>query len=173
MDNFLPNIYQKSIYTIDYAKLKKSGIKCLIFGLNNTISPIKIKVPTKKMKNLFEDLKDMGFKIIIMSNSRKSRVEPFKNLLNVDAAYLSFKPLKKKYLRVLKLYHFKENQIACIGDKLLSDIFGANRMNMTSILVNSTSSVDYTSSKIMRVFEILITNKFAKDDKLKRGQYYE
>ena len=34
MDLFVPDMYQKSIYTINYKKLKKQGIKCLLFDLN-------------------------------------------------------------------------------------------------------------------------------------------
>ncbi len=173
MDNLLPNIYQKSIYTIDYKKLKKSGIRCLVFGLNNTIAPLRTTVPTKRLQDLFEDLKEMGFKLIILSNSKKTRVEPFKEYLNVDSAFNSYKPLKKKYKRIMKLYGFKETQIACIGDQLITDIYGANRMNFTSILVNSISSIDYASTKIIKMLDKIIINKLVRDERLKRGQYYE
>ncbi len=173
MDNFLPNIYQKSIYTIDYKKLKKSGIRCLVFGLNNTIAPLGTKVPTKRLQDLFEDLKEMGFKLIILSNSKKSRVEPFKEYLNVDSAYYSYKPLKKKYKRIMHLYGFKETEIACIGNQLITDVYGANRMKFTSILVNSISSIDYASTKLIKFIDSLIINKLTKSDRIKRGQYYE
>lgn len=173
MDNLLPDIYQKSIYTINYLKLKNSGIKCLIFGLNNTIAPLKISVPTKRMKELFEDLKEMGFKIIIVSNSKKSRVEPFKNILNVDASYHAHKPFKRKYKKILNLYNFKVEEVACIGDEIMTDILGANKMGMTSILVNPISSIDSKSSKFFRLFEILALNNFFKEEKLIKGEYYE
>ena len=38
--------------------------------------------PNKKVKDLFEDLKDMGFKIILISNNFKKNVEPFKEELH-------------------------------------------------------------------------------------------
>ena len=68
MDNFIPDMYQKSIYHIDYDKLKEDGIKCLLFDLDNTCVPFKDKEPNKKLKELFETLKDMDFKVIIFSN---------------------------------------------------------------------------------------------------------
>ena len=40
-DKFVPDIYAKSIFLINYKKLRKSGIKCLLFDLNNTIAPKK------------------------------------------------------------------------------------------------------------------------------------
>ena len=52
IDKFVPDIYQKSIYDIDYKKLKKSGIKCIIFDLDNTLAPISMTKPSKKIKDL-------------------------------------------------------------------------------------------------------------------------
>ena len=84
MNYFYPDVYQKSIYTIKYEKLKENGIKCLLFDLDNTCVPYVDRVPTKKLKNHFDKLQDMGFKVIIFSNSPKERLKPFKKELNVD-----------------------------------------------------------------------------------------
>ena len=144
---FVPDMYQKSIYNIDYKKLKKNGIKCLIFDLDNTLTPVNLKSPSKKLKDLMEDLKNLKFKLIIVSNATKKRVEPFKDILCIDSAYLSLKPFRRKYQKVLKIYNFKENEIACIGDQLLTDIWGANRMGFTSILVNPIGTIDFALLK--------------------------
>ena len=45
MEKYIPDMYQKSIYAIDYDKLIKRGIKCLLFDLDNTITPVKMKTP--------------------------------------------------------------------------------------------------------------------------------
>ena len=173
MDCFVPDIYAKNIYTIDYDKLKKSGIKCLLFDLDNTIVPINKDLPDKKIKELFSTLEDKGFKIIIFSNSTKSRVQPFKEQLNVDASYLSLKPLKRKYQRILKLYPYKITQIAAIGDQLLADIWGANKMGITSILVNPLSTSDFFITRFNRSLERKIYEKMAKRGILERNQYYD
>ena len=172
-DKFVPDIYEKSIYTIDYKQLKKRGIKCLIFDLNNTVAPSNLKKPNKKIKDLFEELKDMKFKVIIMSNEFKKRVEPFKDILGVDSAYFSMKPLKRKYNKVLQLYNFKDTQIACIGDQLVTDILGANRMGFTSILVNPISTSEFVTTRISRYFENIIIKYLTKGKLLKRGKYYD
>ena len=69
MDKFIPDMYQKSIYHIDYDKLQDNGIKCLLIDLDNTCVPYKDKEPNKKLIDLFETLKDMDFKIIIFSQN--------------------------------------------------------------------------------------------------------
>ena len=51
---FLPDMYQESIFTINYKKLKKNGIKCILFDVDNTITPAreeKFYEQTKKLIN--------------------------------------------------------------------------------------------------------------------------
>ena len=43
IESFMPDIYQKSIYYINYDKLYKKGIRCLLFDLDNTITPPHVK----------------------------------------------------------------------------------------------------------------------------------
>jgi HAD superfamily phosphatase (TIGR01668 family) len=170
---FVPDIYQKSIYDLNYKKLKRNGIKCLVFDLDNTLASVDTKVPKKKLKDLIEDLKEMGFKVLIVSNATKKRVEPFKDILCVDSSYLSMKPSKRKYQRILSLYKLKPSQIACVGDQLLTDVWGANRMEMTSILINPIGTLDFVATKLNRFLEGVIFRHLEKKDLLKRGNYYD
>lgn len=173
MYKFLPDIYQKSIYTIDYTSLKNAGIKIILFDLDNTIAPISSDEPSKKVKDLFEDIKNMGLRPIIMSNSKRKRVEPFKDGLIADASFLSLKPFKWKYKKILNLYNVKPYEVAAIGDQLLTDVFGANKMGITSILVNPISKNDLKGTKINRFFENIIIKHFSKRGVFMRGKYYE
>ena len=80
-----------------------------MFDLDNTITPSHSNKPTKRLKKLFDDLKDKGFKIIIVSNAPKYRIEPFKSYLNVDACAFAIKPRNNRItvyilLRAIKLY---------------------------------------------------------------------
>ncbi len=172
MDKFIPDVYQKSIYTINYQKLKKNGIKCLLFDLDNTCVSYKTLEPDLKLKELFSVLEN-DFKVIIISNSNKKRLRPFKEKLNVDVAFSSHKPLKKKYKKILQLYKYKVSEVACIGDQLLTDIYGANRMELTSILVNPIARCEILPTKINRFFERFILKKLAKKDILIMGEYYD
>ncbi len=173
MDKFIPDIYQKSIYAIDYENLKNRGIKCILFDLDNTIAPVNVSGPDKEMKDLVADIELLGIKVIILSNSNKNRVRPFKEGLNVDSSFSSHKPFKKKYKKVMHIYNFSDNEIACIGDQLLTDIYGANRMGFLSILVHPISNVDLIGTKINRIFERRIFKKLERQGLFKVGEYYE
>lgn len=172
-DKFMPDIYQKSIYYINYDKLYKKGIRLLLFDLDNTITPVHINKPTKRLKKLFDELKDKGFKIIIMSNSTKRRIEPFKNGLLVDACAFSLKPKKDKYLKILERFKFKRSEVAAIGDQLITDIYGANKLDITSILVNPLTEKDYTVTFFNRLIEKIVYSNLERKDLFVRGKYFE
>ncbi len=172
MDIFVPDMYQQSIYTINYKKLKKRGIKCLLFDLNNTLTSYEDDYPTEKLRELMFEL-GKDFKVIIMSNSNKDRIRPFKEKLNIDSSFSSKKPLKRKYKKIINMFNFKDTEVAMIGDCLLTDIWGGNRMDFTTILVNSISEHEPFHMRALRVLERKIIKKLNKKGILFKGEYYE
>ena len=76
MKKFIPKMYQKSIYTINYPKLKEKGIKLLIFDLDNTIGSVHEEVMNKRTADFLTKLA-RDFTIVIASNSKEERVKKF------------------------------------------------------------------------------------------------
>lgn len=173
MEKYIPDIYVKSIYYIDYEKLKERGIKCILFDLDNTLAPLSLKKPNKKIKELFIKLKKMGFKTIIFSNSGKSRLKPFKEELEVDCAFNCKKPMRKKFDVILKEYKYTVSEIVIIGDNIITDILGGNKVGITTILVNPISNKEALTTHIIRKYEKIIMRKLAKRELFYRGKYYE
>lgn len=172
MSKFVPDMYQKSIYDINYKKLKKMKIKCIAFDLDNTVAPYTEDVPSNEVKELFNLLTD-DFKVIIFSNASKKRVTPFKEILNIDSAYRSCKPFQKKYQKIMRIYHFKPEDIAFVGDQIITDIYGANKNGSLSILVNPIGTFEPITTKINRFFEKRILKSYKKKGILEKGAYYD
>lgn len=97
IDKFVPDMFYQSIYRVDYEKLKNVGIKLIIFDLDNTIATYSESIPRSEAKELIDKLKEMGFNVILMSNSNKSRVLPFRNALEIDSCANAKKPLTSGY----------------------------------------------------------------------------
>lgn len=174
MNNFIPDMYQKSIYHINYDKLQEDGIKCILFDLDNTCVPYKDKVPNKKLCDLIETLKDMDFKVIIFSNSPRKRIKPFKDKLNIDALASARKPRKESFLKIMKLFGYNLSEIAIIGDQLYTDILGGNRVGIKTILVNPMSKDDMIFTKLVfRPLEKMKFKELARKNILVKGKYYE
>lgn len=173
MEKYVPDIYQKSIYDINYQKLWNQGIKCLMFDLDNTLVTPSTKKPTDDVKNLFKKLKKMGFRVIIFSNSSKRRVKPFKDELEVDCSASSRKPCKKKFLKVLSFYNYTITEVAIIGDQIMTDVLGGNKIGILTILVTPICKKDMILTKFNRIAERIVIRKMSKKSLFIKGNYYE
>lgn len=172
MNLFIPKMYQESIYTIDYKKLKKKKIKCLLFDLDNTCVGYHEKNPTPKLKGLFKDLTKMGFKVIIFSNATHKRLVPFGNL-GVECHPASKKPLSKSFQKILRKYHYQKKEVCIIGDQLFTDILGGNRVGIITCLVDPLTQEDFILTKIFRMMEAHKFKQLEKKGHLTKGVYYE
>ena len=173
IDKFVPDMYAQSIYRINYKKLASKGIKCVIFDLDNTIAPIDVDKPTKEAIDLMFEIKDLGMRPVLMSNSGRKRVEPFRNGLEIDSCASAGKPTQKNYTKIKNIYKFAPEQIACVGDQFLTDILGANIAGMTSILVNKISKKDRFITLFNRAIEKIIILILESRDLFKKGKYYD
>ena len=173
MEKYKPDLYQKSVYSIDYDKLKERGIECLLIDLDNTLISPFVKVPNDRLKKLFQELKEKGFHVILFSNALKRRVRPFQEALGVEAISFACKPSKRKYLKVLEKNHYNESQVAMIGDQLLTDVLGGNKAGITTILINPVSPKDHFPVNLFRCYERHIMKKLRGQNLFVRGKYYE
>ena len=148
-------------------------IDTLLFDLDNTCVPYVDKKPTKKLKNHFDKLKEDGVIVVIFSNSQRERLEPFKKYLNVDCCPSAKKPRKAKFLKILKTYKLNLSEVAIVGDQLVTDIYGGNRVGITTILVNPMSDIDMPFTKIHRYIERKEIKKMNKQGIFKVGDYYD
>ncbi|MFI3261079.1 MAG: YqeG family HAD IIIA-type phosphatase [bacterium] len=169
---FIPDMYKESIYKINYNKLKSMNIKCLMFDLDNTLAAYTVDKPDNKLKELIVMLEE-DFKVVIISNGTKDRVRPFKEGLNIDSAFLSKKPLKTKYKKILQKNKILPTEAACIGDQILTDVLGANRMGCISILINGVGTFEPVNTRFNRYWEAKILKKYNKKGVLIKGEYYD
>jgi HAD superfamily phosphatase (TIGR01668 family) len=172
MEKYVPDVYQKSIYTINYNKLKNNGIKCLLFDLDNTLVPYSEKKPNDKVIELFNDLKKQGFKVVLFSNSPKKRLRPFKEILEVDCCARACKPSPKKFISVIEELGFNISEVAIIGDQLLTDILGGNNVGITTILTDPLTKKDLIVTKFNRFLEGIVIKKLLKKNLFNKGRYY-
>lgn len=173
MEQYLPDIYQKSIYTIDYSKLLSRGIKCLLYDLDNTIVPGHNSEPPVKAKDLFTSLKQKGFKVIIFTNSPKIRLRGFQTFFGVDGVSNARKPFTGKLRKLLKDYNYSENEVAIIGDQMMTDVKAGNTVGITTILINPISEKDFFVTKFNRFRERKKMNELSEKNLFFKGRYYE
>lgn len=172
MEKYIPDIYQKSIYAINYDNLIKRGIKCILFDLDNTLVPPNIKLPNKKLQTFIEDLKKKT-NVVIFSNCSDKRLKNFIQTLNIDGYSKVHKPFNRKLIEVMSKYELRVSEVAIIGDQLLTDIYLGNSAGITTILVNPVSKNEQFITKFNRIQEKKIMKKLRDRDLFLVGRYYE
>lgn len=143
---YVPDIYQESIYTIDYETLKKNGILLLSFDIDDTLNDsIDNKVrhfirldPTmlEEVKDQFGKLKKMGLTVTLLSNKKeeivKSACEQLDAYFYVSEAK---KPKTQGFERMLEEYKIDKSQMVHIGNSIRDDIAGGNRAGVITCLI--------------------------------------
>ena len=97
---------------------------------------------------------------MIFSNSIKpNKVKRICSDLDIEYIYFALKPLPFKFNKVLKKYNLNKNDIAIIGDQLLTDVRGGNRVGIMTILVKPVSEYDAVFTRLNRIIEKKIMSK--------------
>lgn len=156
---YLPTMVIEKFNQIDFDKLYSENKKIILTDLDNTLIDYTVKEPTEELINLNQKLREKGFKIYIISNNSKKRIEKFTKNFKVDG-YLpkALKPWKIKLNKYLKKNNINKEETIFIGDQLLTDIKAANNVNLDSILVcsiNRKSEKWYTTINRLREGRIL------------------
>lgn len=157
-----PKIYLENVRQISIEFLNKNNIKALILDVDNTLIDFDKNMP-EGTKKWCEDLKKQGIKFCILSNSnKKEKVEKVAKELGIDYFYFATKPLKRGFNKAINYLKEKNENIAAVGDQIFTDIIGANRCKMYSILVKPIKQKDLLVTKIKRPLENMVINSYLK-----------
>lgn len=171
MGVFRPKIYQKTIYDINYEKLKEEGIKCLIYDLDNTLGLITHKKCPDEAKQLIKKLKK-DFIVVISSNNTKKRLKPYLEELGIDGFSWSMKPSIKGLIYIKTKYKLKKKEMCIIGDQIVTDVLAGNRYHIKTILVDPLGEKDLRITGLNRKLEARIVKHYEKRGLFERGKYY-
>jgi len=163
-DKFFPDEYMDSTYEIDFAGLYKKGIRGLLFDIDNTLVPHG-KPSVRKAERLFEQLRSLGFKTCLISNNKEPRVKAFAKKLESPYISNAHKPLVKNYQKALDLMGTKAGNTVFIGDQLFTDVYGAKRSGIYSILVRPIHPREEIQIILKRYLEKIVLYFYEKQKK--------
>lgn len=155
MEIFYPDFYYDRKENIPYDELRKKGIKGLIFDIDNTLTTHG-SLATNKDIEFFSYLRELGFDTVLLSNNKKERVESFANIVKSKFIFKANKPSKKGYIFATKLMNLDKKEVVFIGDQIFTDIWGANRAGIISILVSPIDKKEEIQIILKRKLENLI-----------------
>lgn len=160
---FYPKSYFDKIVDIEVDFFIEKNIKAVLLDIDNTILDKRHNM-VQGLEKWVKTLKDNNIKICILSNTnKKKKAQNLSEKLEVPFIYFAKKPLKFGFNKAKKILKIENNKtIAVIGDQVLTDVFGANRCKMYSILVKPLKKEDIFVTKINRLIEKQILKNYFK-----------
>lgn len=152
MKIFEPERFYKRVYRIPFHVLKKEGVKGLIFDIDNTLVPPDADAD-RKIVSLIRSLKEEGFRVCLVSNNGEKRVAPFAKALDLPYVCDALKPRKYGYLKALEIMKTEPEETVSVGDQLFTDVWGANRAGIKTILVSPMEEREEIQIRFKRILE--------------------
>ena len=135
LKRYYPWGYARSVFSLDYGKLREKGFRAVIFDIDNTL--VHHGDPsTPEIDELFREIHASGLKTLLLTNNDEERVRMF--IKNIDTMYIcdANKPSPECYERALAMLGTEKDETLCVGDQMFIDTIGANRAGIPSLLVH-------------------------------------
>lgn len=155
-----PNIKLHGITDITVELLNEYNIKALLLDVDNTMSTHHGTTLTDGLMEWISKMQAGGIKLMVLSNSKRFRIEPFAARIGLPFISLGCKPLPTGYLRGVKRLGEKRKNVAIVGDQIFTDILGGNVVGIKSILLTPIKFEDGWSFKVRRKLEKKLYKKY-------------
>ena len=161
---FYPDMKLNSVYEVDFDRLYKKGIRGLIFDIDNTLVPHGADAD-ERIEKLFGELKKMGFKTFLLSNNKLERVKRFNVNIRSLYIYKARKPNAVNYIKAMRMMGTGKENTVFIGDQLFTDIWGAKKAGISTILLNPIDKKEEIQIVLKRYLEKIVLNAYEKERK--------
>lgn len=162
MSLFLPNEYVKNVYHIQPEELENRGIKGIITDLDNTLIEWDRPNATPQLEEWFAKMKEHGIQVTVVSNNNEQRVKDFADPLGIPFIHSARKPLVRAFKRALTEMNLRAEEVVVIGDQVLTDVLGGNRVGLHTILVVPVAKTDGFMTRFNRKIERRIMRNMKK-----------
>ena len=161
LDTFYPNEIQESTYVISFEIWKEKGYKGVVFDIDNTLVPHGV-VADERSIILFQRLKELGFSTMLLSNNKEPRVKSFAGQVGSDYIYKAGKPGMKNYRKAMEKMGTSPETTLFVGDQLFTDVWGAKRVGIYSILVKPIHPKEEIQIVLKRYLEKIVLREYKK-----------
>ncbi len=168
---FCPDQVAESVTRLDVAALRRRQMEALLMDLDNTLVRWRgYEVPEEVLAWL-RGAEAQGLKLCIVSNTRfPGRLSGMAQKLGLPFISGVLKPRRGAFREALKLLNVEPCRAAVVGDQVLTDILGGNRLGLHTILVRPMSRREFAGTRITRLFERVILRVLRKLDMLPASQ---
>ncbi|MCR8645737.1 YqeG family HAD IIIA-type phosphatase [Paenibacillus sp. N1-5-1-14] len=138
----VPKQSVRTVYEIDLEQLWNQGKRGIITDLDNTLVGARDPHATPELLKWLDKVRELGFKVIIVSNNYHERVSIFSKPLDIPFIHKAKKPTSIPFHKAMKMIGTTADETIMIGDQMMTDVLGGNRLGLYTILVNPIAPKD-------------------------------
>ena len=142
LELMLPKLTVRTVYDIDLDDLRRRGIRGILTDLDNTLVGAKVPLATPELGAWLSDVRSRGFQVVVISNNGEDRVRTFAEPLELPFVSRARKPLGAAFAKALAMMNLKPEEAAIVGDQMMTDVLGGNRIGLFTILVEPIARMD-------------------------------
>lgn len=163
-ESLRPHCILPQLTALDCTELAQLGIRGVLLDVDNTLTRWRSLEIAPEVEAWIQQLQQAGMRACVLSNSASThRVQTVADRLGLPWITRAVKPLPHNYRRAMQMLETTPETTAIIGDQLLTDILGGNRLGMYTILVEPIDLREaWTTSLLQRPFERMV-GRIAKD----------
>ena len=158
---FYPDEYVASTYVLDFEKMYREGCRGLVFDIDNTLVPHGAPADDRA-KRLFAHLREIGMDYCVISNNQLPRVKPFADAVQAKYIEDAHKPSTRNYKKAMQMMGCDEKNSLFVGDQLFTDVWGAKRAGMRTILVKPIHPKEEIQIVLKRYLEKIVLHYYQK-----------
>ena len=155
LEKFYPDVYLDSTYAIDFKDWYDKGYRAVLFDIDNTLVPHGAPAD-ERAKKFFADLRTLGMKYCLISNNQLPRVKPFADEVQAYFIENAHKPSVKGYRLAMEKMGTNTENTLFVGDQLFTDVYGARRAGLKSILVKPIHPKEEIQIVLKRYLEKIV-----------------
>ena len=155
LQTFYPSTECNSTYDIDFQRMYDLGYRGIIFDIDNTLVPHGAPADEKAIA-LFERLREIGFQTLLLSNNKEPRVKSFCEQVGSDYIFKAGKPKKTGYKKAMERMGTTKETTFFVGDQLFTDVWGAKRTGLYSVLVKPIHPKEEIQIVLKRYLERIV-----------------
>lgn len=167
LEPFYPREYVDSTYEIDFEGWREKGYRGIIFDVDNTL--VSHGAPADdRAKQLFERLHALGFQSVLLSNNKEPRVKSFcEAVTGASYIYKAGKPKRAGYEQAMQRMGTDAHTTLFVGDQIFTDVWGANRAGIYTILVKPIHPKEEIQIVLKRYLERIVLHFYLKKERKK------
>lgn len=166
-EKYIPDAYAKSIFDVDINFFIKHNFKTILVDLDNTLDSYKASSPSTRVIMLKEALALHNIEMIIISNNKERRVNPYASKLGVRYLFSTRKPFTKRLLKFMDENNISKNDTIVIGDQLVTDVIMAKKAKIFCLLCDPIVKEDQWTTHFNRLIDRPIRRHLKKHKLLK------